>query len=81
MSQSRSALALIGSAVAILMLGARGPGTGVLYQASEVAARHGVSVAHDTWDPQEAHRGWPEIVPARFPWPPERGAADRRAGL
>ena len=63
---------------AILMLGARRPGERVLYPVSELAARHRASAAHTTSNGAEAYRGWPEVVPARFPWPLEAGAEGRR---
>jgi uncharacterized cupin superfamily protein len=56
---------------AILMLGAR-PDVELLYPVSEVAARHGASVATETDGPDEAYADWPgEYLPARLPWPPE----------
>jgi uncharacterized cupin superfamily protein len=55
---------------AILMLGAR-PDVGVHYPASEVAARHGASVAEETDDPDRAYADWPGgHEPVRLPWPP-----------
>ena len=55
---------------AILMLGTRRPGDRVLYEASEVAARHRASSAVTTSSGRVAYRDWPEIVPGVFPWPP-----------
>jgi uncharacterized cupin superfamily protein len=56
---------------AILMLGAR-PDVELHYPVSEVAARHGASVATETDVPDEAYADWPgEYLPARLPWPPE----------
>ena len=55
---------------AILMLGAR-PDVDLFYPASEVAAKHGASVAEDTGNPDEAYAGWPgDYEPLRLPWPP-----------
>ena len=55
---------------AILMLGAR-PDEPLLYPVSEVAARHGASVAKETGEPREAYADWPgEYEPVRLPWPP-----------
>ena len=56
---------------AILMIGAR-PDKSLLYPASEVAAKHGASVAEETPNPEEAYADWPgEFVPARLRWPVE----------
>ena len=55
---------------AILMLGKR-PDEPIHYPVSEVAAKHGASVAKDTADPDEAYADWPgEYEPVRLPWPP-----------
>ena len=57
---------------AILMIGARSPEATLHYPVSEVAARHGASVAKDTPDPDEAYADWPgDYVPVRLPWPAE----------
>ena len=57
---------------AILMLGARPEVETLHYPASEVAARHGASVAKDTDRPDEAYSDWPgDFAPARVAWPPE----------
>jgi uncharacterized cupin superfamily protein len=54
---------------AILMMGAR-PDEPLHYPVSEVAAKHGASVAQETPNPDEAYADWPgELVPARLPWP------------
>jgi uncharacterized cupin superfamily protein len=55
---------------AILMIGSR-PDVELRYPASEVAAKHGASVARDTDVPDEAYADWPgEYEPVRLPWPP-----------
>ena len=46
----------------ILMIGAR-PDDAVVYPVSEVAARHGASVARETRSPAEAYVGLPDSVP------------------
>jgi uncharacterized cupin superfamily protein len=56
---------------AILMIGAR-PDEPILYPASEVAAKHGASVAQETPSPDEAYADWPgEFAPVRLRWPVE----------
>jgi len=58
---------------AILMIGARPETEQLFYPASEVAAKHGASVASDTSNPDEAYADWPgdyEPVPP-LPWPVE----------
>jgi uncharacterized cupin superfamily protein len=56
---------------AILMIGAR-PDVDLLYPVSEVAAKHGASVAKETPSPEEAYADWPgDFVPVRLPWPVE----------
>ena len=56
----------------ILMMGARPEVEQLHYPVSEVAARHGASVAKDTPDPAEAYADWPgDYVPVRLPWPAE----------
>ena len=51
------------------MVGAR-PEVTIRYPVSEVAAKHGASVAKETRDPNEAYADWPgEYVPVRLPWP------------
>jgi uncharacterized cupin superfamily protein len=56
---------------AILMMGAR-PDEPLHYPVSEVAAKHGASVAQETPNPDEAYADWPgEFRPARLPWPVE----------
>ena len=57
---------------AILMIGARPEVEELLYPVSEVAAKHGASVATETPNGDEAYADWPgEFVPARLPWPVE----------
>jgi len=57
---------------AILMIGARPEEEQLLYPASEVAAKHGASVAKDTPNPEEAYADWPgQFAPARLAWPVE----------
>ena len=54
---------------AILMLGAR-PDVDIRYPVSELAAKHGASVAAETSEPDEAYADWPgEYEPVRLPWP------------
>ena len=54
---------------AVLALGAR-PDEPLLYPVSEVAAKHGASVAKETGEPDEAYADWPgEYEPVRLPWP------------
>jgi uncharacterized cupin superfamily protein len=58
---------------AILMMGAR-PDEPLHYPVSEVAAKHGASVAQETPNPDEAYADWPgEFVPVRLPWPVRSG--------
>ena len=55
---------------AILMVGARPEVETLHYPVSELAAKHGASVAKETEDPDEAYAGWPrEYRPCRLPWP------------
>jgi uncharacterized cupin superfamily protein len=57
---------------AILMMGARPEVEQLHYPVSEVAAKHGASVARDTPNPIEAYADWPgEYNPVRLPWPVE----------
>ena len=57
---------------AILMIGARPEEETLHYPVSEVAAKHGASVAKETYDPDEAYANWPgDFTPARLPWPVE----------
>lgn len=59
----------------ILMIGARPEHEELLYPVSEVAAKHGASVATETTSGDEAYADWPgEHEPTRVPWPPERDA-------
>ena len=56
---------------AILMLGARPEVETLRYPVSEIAAKHGASVAKETDKPDEAYADWPgEFQPVRLPWPP-----------
>jgi uncharacterized cupin superfamily protein len=56
---------------AILMIGARPDPEELLYPVSEVAARHGASVARETTSGDEAYADWPgEYEPRRVAWPP-----------
>jgi len=56
---------------AILMIGAR-PDEPLLYPVSDVAAKYGASVAHETPNPDEAYADWPpEFELAKLPWPVE----------
>jgi len=53
----------------VLMIGAR-PDEPIHYPVSEVAAKHGASVAIATDVPDEAYADWPgEYEPVRLPWP------------
>jgi uncharacterized cupin superfamily protein len=57
---------------AVLMLGAR-PDEPIHYPVSDIAARHGASVASATSIPDEAYADWPgDYEPVRLPWPPGR---------
>jgi uncharacterized cupin superfamily protein len=56
---------------AILMIGARPEVETLHYPVSEVAAKHGASVAEATEDPDTAYADWPgDYEPLRLPWPP-----------
>lgn len=57
---------------AILMVGARNAGEGLVYPVSETAAKHRASVAEETTSEAEAYDsvGWAAPEPARRPWPP-----------
>jgi uncharacterized cupin superfamily protein len=57
---------------AILMVGARNAGDGIVYPVSEAAARHRASVEQETSSAAEAYAaaGWGKLEPARRPWPP-----------
>ena len=63
---------LVGSGAgpcAILMIGSR-PDEPIHYPVSEIAAKHGASVAEETSDPDQAYADWPgEYEPARLRWP------------
>ena len=51
----------------VLAVGARGlPRKDLLYPVSEIAAKHGVSVAHETKKPQEAYADLAHPTRARF---------------
>ena len=57
---------------AVLMIGGRREDEELHYPVSEVAAKHGASVAQETPNPDEAYADWPgEFVPVRLPWPVE----------
>jgi uncharacterized cupin superfamily protein len=55
---------------AILMVGARNAGEGILYPVSEVAAKYGASVERETPSPEEAYASWKKPEPAQRTWPP-----------
>jgi uncharacterized cupin superfamily protein len=57
---------------AILMVGARNAGDGLVYLVSEAAARHRASVERETTSAPEAYgsMGWKRPEPARRQWPP-----------
>jgi uncharacterized cupin superfamily protein len=55
----------------VLMIGARPEDEGLNYPVSEVAGRHGASVAEETDSGDTAYADWPgEYQPVRLPWPP-----------
>jgi uncharacterized cupin superfamily protein len=57
---------------AILMIGARPEEETLHYPVSEVAARHGASVAKEAFNGDEAYADWPgDYTPVRLPWPVE----------
>lgn len=57
---------------AILMIGARPEVEELLYPVSEVASKHGASVAKETRNGDEAYADWPgDFAPVRLPWPVE----------
>jgi uncharacterized cupin superfamily protein len=54
---------------AVLMIGARPEPEELLYPVSELAAKHGASVATETASGDEAYADWPgEYEPVRVPW-------------
>lgn len=55
---------------AILMVGARNAGEGLLYPRSEVAANYRASAEQTTPNPEEAYAGWDPPTPAQRSWPP-----------
>jgi uncharacterized cupin superfamily protein len=57
---------------AILMVGARNAGEGLVYPVSEPAGRHGASAVRETTKAEEAYpeAGWERPQPGRRPWPP-----------
>jgi uncharacterized cupin superfamily protein len=55
---------------AVLMVGARDAGPGLVYPASRLAARYGASVEEDTEAGAEAYAGWKQLERRRYPWPP-----------
>jgi uncharacterized cupin superfamily protein len=57
---------------AILMIGGRSEEETLHYPVSEVAAKHGASVAKETPNPDEAYADWPgEFAPVNLSWPVE----------
>jgi uncharacterized cupin superfamily protein len=58
---------------AVLMVGARNAGTGVVYPVSEAAGRYRASAAEETTSGPDAYggAGWQQPRAARRPWPPE----------
>ena len=58
---------------AVLMVGARNVGDGLVYPVSEPAGRYGASAVEETSSGPEAYggAGWEQPEPARKPWPPE----------
>jgi uncharacterized cupin superfamily protein len=61
-----------GGPCAILMIGARPEAEELHYPVSELAAKHGASVAKETPNPDEAYADWPGgYVPVPLPWPVE----------
>jgi uncharacterized cupin superfamily protein len=61
-----------GGPCAILMIGARPEAEQLHYPVSELAAKHGASVAKETPNPEEAYADWPgDFAPVRLPWPVE----------
>ena len=55
---------------AILMVGARNAGEGLIYPRNELAAKYGGSADETTEKAEEAYAGWPQPEPARKEWPP-----------
>lgn len=57
---------------AILMVGARNAGEGLVYPVSEPAARHGAGAVRETAKAEEAYpeAGWERPGTGRGPWPP-----------
>jgi uncharacterized cupin superfamily protein len=60
---------------AILMVGARNAGEGLIYPRNETAAKYDGSADQTTEDPEEAYKEWTRPEPARKEWPP---SGDRR---
>ncbi|HUJ55918.1 MAG TPA: cupin domain-containing protein [Gaiellaceae bacterium] len=59
-----------GGPCAILMMGGRSEGATLHYPTSDLAAKHGASVAKETPSPREAYADWPgDFAPVRLPWP------------
>jgi uncharacterized cupin superfamily protein len=54
----------------VLMVGARGAGSDLVFPASQTAANYGASVDEDTTDRSVAYAGWTRPEPRAFPWPP-----------
>jgi uncharacterized cupin superfamily protein len=65
---------------AILMMGARRPGTTLTYPASPLAHRYGASVAKRTHSPTVAYRDSPRWLSTRGRWPVPRGSGGRESG-
>ena len=60
----------------ILMIGLRPEEETLYYPVSEVAAKHGASVAKETYNPEEAYADWPgDYEPVRLEWPLARTLA------
>jgi uncharacterized cupin superfamily protein len=57
---------------AVLMVGARNVGDGLVYPVSEPAAQYGASAVEETSSGPDAYggAGWEQPKPARKPWPP-----------
>jgi uncharacterized cupin superfamily protein len=60
---------------ALLMVGARNAGPGIVYPPSPVAARHGAAVEEETGSSEMAYAGWAPLEPGRYPWPPTKERA------
>jgi uncharacterized cupin superfamily protein len=51
---------------AVLLIGSRTPGSGVVYPVSELAQRHHAGVEHQTDSPEEAYSRFPEDVAVSY---------------